>query len=408
VRARTRTTSDTRKLRRHAPRALAMSALLAGIPLVATPAFAASSGTGGLDVAAIAAKVDPGIVDINTTLSNGAAAGTGIVLTSSGEVLTNNHVIDGATSIKVQVSGAGPSYDAKVLGYDAADDVALIQVEGAPELQPVTTGDPSTLSQGDPVLALGNALGKGGAPQTAEGSVTALDQSITAADESGGNAETLTGVIQTDAPIQPGDSGGPLVNADGQVVGMNSAGSSDGQSQDAPATAGFAIPIDKALSIVHQIEAGQSSDNVHIGDRAILGVQVQDTATAAAPGDLGGLGGLGGGFGTGADNGLGGAFGGLGDVGGGGSSDASGAGASVPSTGGVQVAGVEAGSPADQAGLAEGDTITSINGQSVGSTDDMSAALGSLHAGDSVRVGWTDASGQQQTATVVLAAGPPA
>jgi S1-C subfamily serine protease len=374
-----------------------MSALLAGTALVATPAFAAPSATGGLDVAAIAAKVDPGIVDINTTLSNGAAAGTGIVLTSSGEVLTNNHVIDGATSIKVQVSGAGPSYDATVLGYDAADDVALIQVEGAPSLHPVTTGDSSSLSQGDPVLALGNALGKGGAPQTAEGTVTALDQTITASDESGGSAETLTGVIQTDAPIQPGDSGGPLVNADGQVVGMNSAGSSDGQSQDAPATAGFAIPIDKALAIAHQIEAGQSSANVHIGDRAILGVQVQDTATAAAPGDLGGLGGFGGAFGD---------LGGLGS--GNGSDNASGAGASAPSTGGVQVAGVEAGSPADQAGLAEGDTITSINGKSVGSTDDMSAALGSLHAGDSVKVGWTDASGQQNTATVVLVAGPPA
>jgi S1-C subfamily serine protease len=374
-----------------------MSALLAGTALVATPAFAAPSATGGLDVAAIAAKVDPGIVDINTTLSNGAAAGTGIVLTSSGEVLTNNHVIDGATSIKVQVSGAGPSYDATVLGYDAADDVALIQVEGAPSLHPVTTGDSSSLSQGDPVLALGNALGKGGAPQTAEGTVTALDQTITASDESGGNAETLTGVIQTDAPIQPGDSGGPLVNADGQVVGMNSAGSSDGQSQDAPATAGFAIPIDKALAIAHQIEAGQSSANVHIGDRAILGVQVQDTATAAAPGDLGGLGGFGGAFGD---------LGGLGS--GNGSDNVSGAGASAPSTGGVQVAGVEAGSPADQAGLAEGDTITSINGKSVGSTDDMSAALGSLHAGDSVKVGWTDASGQQNTATVVLVAGPPA
>jgi S1-C subfamily serine protease len=286
------------------------------------------SRAGGLDVAAVAAKVDPAIDDINTTLPNGAAAGTGMVLTSSGEVLTNDHVIDGALDIRLQIGGAGASHTATVLGYDAADDVALLQIDGVSGLKTVRTGDVGQLAVGDPVLALGNALGRGGAPAAASGSIVALDQTITATDNDGSNPETLTGLIQVDAPIQPGDSGGPLVDANGAVIGLDSAGSSGGSFSQA-AVDGFAIPIDHALAIAHQIESRSSSANVHIGDCAILGVEIQDSSAVSN-----------GGFGFDPWNPFG--------------RSSTGRGA-VPE-GGAAVAGVESNGPADNAGLAAGDT----------------------------------------------------
>jgi S1-C subfamily serine protease len=363
--------------------------ILGGVPLAAAPVFAAAASaspsprllaSGGLDVAAIAAKLDPAIVDINTTLSNGEAAGTGMVLTSSGEVLTNNHVIDGATDIRVQIGGTGASHAANVLGYDVADDVALLQIQGVSGLKAVTAGQVSQLSVGDPVVALGNALGQGGTPATATGTITGLDQTITATDDNGSNPETLNGMIEVDAPIQPGDSGGPLANADGAVIGMDSAGSSNGQFSQA-ATDAYAIPIDHALAIAHQIESRSSSGNVHIGARAILGVEVQDTSAQST-----------GGFGLDPWS----PFGGGSDGGG------------LASVNGANVAGVEPNGPADSAGIAAGDTITSVDGSVVGSADDLGSALASHHPGDRVQVGWIDAAGQTQAATVTLVAGPPA
>ena len=174
-----------------AKRLVLTGAVVGGLPLLALPGLASAAGASpsltasGLDTSAIAAKVDPAIVDINTTLAHGRAAGTGMVLTSSGEVLTNNHVINGATDIQVQITGSGPSYEAKVLGYDAADDVALIQVQGVSGLKTVTTGDVSQLAVGDSVVALGNALGRGGTPAVAPGNITGLNQSITATDDDG-------------------------------------------------------------------------------------------------------------------------------------------------------------------------------------------------------------------------------
>jgi len=350
--------------------------------------------SGTLDVNAVAAKVDPAIVDINTTLQGGAAAGTGMVLTSSGVVLTNNHVIDDATSIRVQIAGTGASHSATVLGYDASDDVALLQVQGVSNLPTVKIGDPSELQVGDAVLGLGNALGRGGAPAPALGSVTALGQTITATDECGANPETLKNLIETDAPIQPGDSGGPLVDANGNVVGMDSAGSASSSGAgrfslggDNSSTGdGFAIPIDHALTIARQIESGQSSSTVHIGDRAILGVEIDDSSASASS--------------TGS-----GRFGGFNPFDPFGGSDNSG---TSSSSNGAAVADVQQGSPADNAGIAAGDTITSIGTKSVGSADDLSSALGSSKPGDKVQVGWTDSNGQSHTATVTLVAGPPA
>ncbi len=272
-------TTDRRTSRLRVRLGLAVAAITAGSFVLATPAFAgpltssspSDTGSGaanGADVSGVASKVDPAVVDINTTLTNGAAAGTGMIIRSSGEVLTNNHVINGATSISVQVAGTGASHPAKVLGYDAANDVAVLQIQGVSNLPTVSTST-QTPTVGQPVVAIGNALGRGGTPATAPGSVTALGQTITATDDNGSNPETLTGAIEVNAGIQPGDSGGPLVNASGQVVGMDSAGSNS--QSNTSGTDGFAIPIGHALDIAHQIEAGKSDGNVTVGSRAILG-----------------------------------------------------------------------------------------------------------------------------------------
>jgi S1-C subfamily serine protease len=348
-------------VRRPIARALGVGAVMSAVALFSAPAVgaatrtAAASGTGGggLDVAGLAAKVDPSIVDINTTLSGGAAAGTGIILTSSGVVLTNNHVIDGATSISVQVAGSGPVYSADVVGYDAADDVAVIQMHGASGLQAAPLGDSSGVQVGDDVLALGNALGRGGTPQTAEGAVTGLNKTITAADETGANPETLNGMIEHDAAIQPGDSGGPLVDASGKVIGINSAGSSNSSG-----ASGFSGGF-----------GGGSSSNDPFGGTGSGG----SSTTSGPTGSFGGTG-------NGAGNG----------------------------SAGVQISGVASGGPAASAGLVAGDTITSVDGHAVGSTDDISAALEPHRPGDRVSVTWTDSNGQQHQATVALTAGPPA
>jgi S1-C subfamily serine protease len=355
-----------------------------------------------LSASQIAQRVDPALVDVVTTLGyqGGRAAGTGIVLTSDGEVLTNNHVIRGATSIKVTDVGNGRTYTAKVVGYDASKDVAVIKLQNASGLTTANLGDSSSVQAGDAVTALGNAGGKGGTPSVASGTVTALNQSITASDEgSGANSEQLSGLIETNADIQPGDSGGALVDAYGQVIGMNTAASSGTQFQSESgqsAAQAYAIPIDKAETIADQIEGGQSSSTVHIGATAFLGIESGGSNSGSGSGDSGGFGGFGG-FGQGDGSG----FGGFGQ-GDGSASDGSGA------SSGVTISGALSGSPAANAGLTAGDTITSVGGQSVSSADDIQQALVKYHPGDKIAVNWVDQSGQSQTATVTLASGPAA
>ncbi|MEY2425168.1 MAG: hypothetical protein QOI61_740, partial [Actinomycetota bacterium] len=323
----------------------------ATLPTVGTsPPASGATGTGAsLTADEIAAKVDPSVVNITTTLANGTAAGTGMVLTSSGLVLTNNHVIADSTEIRVQVNGTGPIYAATVVGYDIGNDVALIQMQGASNLQPIAVGDSSKVAERDAVVALGNALGKGGTPAIAQGSVTALDQTITAGDPTG-PSQTLTGLIEINAPLVPGDSGGPLVNSAGQVIGMNAAASQQNRRGTSDA---FAIPINKALDIARQITSGQSSATVHIGARALLGVQVQQGQ-------------------------------------------------------GATVAGVQPGSPAESAGLVAGDVIVAVGNTTITAVSDVTGALNSYHPGDKVDIGWIDAGGQHHTATVQLIEGPPA
>ncbi len=366
--------------------------LIAGASAVAAAAltvagFGVSSAFGSttLTSAQIASKVDPGLVDIVTNLGyqNGEAAGTGMVLTSSGEVLTNNHVIRGATQIKARDVGNGRTYAAKVVGYDQKDDVAVIQLQGASGLQTVSTSS-AGVSVGQKVVALGNAEGKGGTPSKAVGKVTGLGRTITASDESSDVSEQLSGMIQTNAPIQPGDSGGALVNQAGDIVGMNTAASTGAsttsfQGQSSQQTQAFAIPISKAERIAGQIEAGQASSSVHIGQTAFLGVQISTGSTGS--GDFGGLGGFGGNSGS--------------------------TGGSTTGNGAL-VAGVVSGGAAAQAGLTEGDEITSVAGHPVTSASGISSTLATHHPGDKISIGWTDQDGQSHTATVTLTNGPAA
>ncbi len=333
------------------------------------------SGTTGnvnIDVDGIAKKVNPAIVNIETTLDGGGeAAGTGMVLTSSGEVLTNNHVINGADKINVEVGITGKTYTAKVVGYDVADDVALIKLNNASGMKTISTD--TTVAKNDQVVAVGNALGKFGTPSAVGGRVTALHQKVTAGDSSdGSDTETLSDMIRIAASIQPGDSGGALVNANAQVIGMNTAAdSSSGSSQfggqfgSQTGTTGFAIPIGNALKIVDEIKSGDTSNGAHIGDRALLGVVLQDTSSNS-PFDNGG------------------------------------------DSNGASVSDVASDSPAANAGIQQGDTITGVGNTSVDSADALRSALETYHPGDKVTISWTDSSGANHHASVTLTKGPPA
>jgi S1-C subfamily serine protease len=318
-----------------------------------------------LTTSQIAARVSPGLVDVVSTLGyqQARAAGTGMVLTPSGEVLTNNHVIKGATSITVTDLGDGRSYQASVTGYDQSRDLAVLQLRGASGLTTVTLGNSSAAKVGDKIVALGNAGGKGGAPSVVTGRITGLNTSVTASDGSAGTSEHLTGLISHNAGIQPGDSGGPLVSRTGQVIGVDTAAST-GFTFQSGQTRAFAIPVNEAVAVARQIEAGRPSATVHIGPTGFLGVTVLSAADAQANG--------------------------------------------VPPGSGAAVAGVLAGSPASQAGLAPGDVIVAAGGRGVGSPSDLQAALEPHHPGDGIAISWTDQAGQTHTGTVVLVTGPAA
>jgi len=314
------------------------------------------SGTGtSTESAATAATAaqKKGVVTINTVLNydeSSQAAGTGMVLTSDGTILTNNHVIQGATSITVTDETTGKEYKADVVGSDATNDVAVLKLEGASGLSTVTLDDDGEPSTGDTVTDVGNAEGTGNLV-AAEGSVTATDQDIQVQSESGTGTESLTGLIEIAADIVSGDSGGPVLDSEGEVVGMATAASSG--SAD---VTGYAIPITTAKSIADKILAGESSSTITLGLPAFLGVEVSGTA----------------------------------------------------STGGVAVAGTVEGSGAASAGLVAGDTITSIDGTAVASSDALTSAIQSHSVGDKVTVGYTDSTGAAKTVTVTLTAGPAA
>ena len=339
--------------------------LVAGV-LAVTAALGLWAGTSlGPASPTTSAAPDAGIVDITNFAEPigqdnliPAGAGTGMVLTSTGEVLTNNHVVRGASKLEVQVPG-GDTYTATVVGVDPSHDVALLQLADASNLETIVPGDASSVEIGDEVSGIGNARGLGGVPAVAPGSVTALNRSITASDPNG-TSEQLTGMIQTDADIQPGTSGGALVDAEGQVVGMITAGNDRTTITGGP-TIGFAVPIDTALAVADQIRSGDGSDTVLIGERGFLGVAVEplDPSTAARLGV----------------------------------------------SEGALVVGFDTGSPAEGAGMTAPAVISSVDGQPVPSLDELGPLLHSHVPGDSVTVEWIDASGSH-SASMTLISGP--
>jgi S1-C subfamily serine protease len=340
-------------------------------------------------------------VIINTSLNyqSASAAGTGMVLNADGLVLTNNHVIENATSITATVLATGKTYPAKVLGYDETGDVAAVQLQGASGLHTIPVGNSTAVKSGDSVLAMGNAEGES-AIRPAPGQVTAVNQSITASDQGGAiTSEKLHGMIETNADIVSGDSGGALANSAGQVVGMNTAGNnvSYGYSQ----AQGFAIPINTALSIVSEITASDASSTVTIGYPPFIGIFVA-TATSSNPktqlqqmeaseGDEGGAGGFGGQQQTCYDN----------------NDDMSLPTSVAPASTGTLVIGAICGSPAASAGLVGGDVITAVQGKAVGTPASLHTALAQFKPNDTVTLTWQSVSGQSVTRTIKLAVGPP-
>ncbi|WP_433379001.1 S1C family serine protease [Actinoplanes sp. CA-142083] len=318
-----------------------------------------SDGPSDSQISAVAAKVDPALVDIDTVLGaqNAAAAGTGIVIGSDGVVLTNNHVVAGATSITVTDIGNHQAYRAAVVGYDRSGDIAVLKLSNASGLATATLSS-ATVKAGQQVVAIGNAGGTGGTPSAVGGVITALNQSITAEDESSGSSEKLTGLIQVDADIQAGDSGGPLLTTSGEVIGVDTAASSGFQYQ-ASGGQGFAIPIAAATTIADQIRAGKASDVIHIGATAYLGIQTAGSNNRGFTGSSGPV-----------------------------------------------VLGVVEGSPAESAGLTRGDVITSVAGTTVDDATALTSVLDRYHPGDKVKIGWTDLNGQSHSASVKLASGP--
>jgi S1-C subfamily serine protease len=209
-----------------------------------------------LDVAQVVAKVEPAVVSIQATIDQGpfssTAAGSGMILTGDGEVLTNAHVVNGASGITVTLSGQSQARTATLVGIDTSNDLALLKINGASNLPTVSLGKSSQVQVGDDVVAIGNALALEGSPTVTEGIISALNRSL------GAGSGEMPGLIQTDAPISSGNSGGPLVNAAGQVIGINTAVATSSQGTTA-SNIGFAIPIDRAMTIVDQLRKGSSS-----------------------------------------------------------------------------------------------------------------------------------------------------
>ena len=329
--------------------------LLFAVLATLAPAVAASpAGAAGHSTRPVKAAPNVGIVDIYTTLgyTQGLAAGTGMILTRSGEILTNNHVIAGSTKFKVVDVTTHKVYSAtrvSVVGYSVSRDIAVLQLAHASGLRTIKRGGAVPLHVGMHVIARGNAQGRGGPPKTADGRIIALHQQIVAKDE-GGDSETLSNLIATNAPVVPGYSGGPLENSQNRVLGIVTAGSTS------PAFhRGFAIPLPQALQIVRRIESGRPNANVHIGPTAFLGVQLTNVANG----------------------------------------------------GGAKILLALPGKPADVAGLVAGDVITSLNGTKISSGADLRKVVVTLVPGKAVAIGWTDTNGVAQTGTITPIAGPP-
>ncbi len=366
------------------------------------------SGTAGTGVSsatkrAVVNAVRPGLVDISSNLGyqGSQAAATGMVISSDGLVLTNNHVITDTTQLYAKVLTTNKQYPAKWLGYDAADDVAVIKLVGAHDLKTVPLGNSSGVRLGDHVVAIGNAYGAGHFPAVV-GSITGMNRTITASDSGAATKEKLHGMLQTDAGIVQGDSGGPLASTEGKVIGMDTAAAT-GSFGDTSQNVGFAIPINKALRIARQIISGKSSPSVQIGSTGFMGVLVpagrasqvtspqqqrerqlkQDQGASgfpvqpSAPVCL---------------------------------QNQQGAGVPAnvaPVASGALIIGELCNTPADDAGIIAGDVITSVGGTKIESPKQLTSVMMGFKPGMTVKVTWVDIHGQTHTGSLPLVQAPP-
>jgi putative serine protease PepD len=291
------------------------------------------AGTGNLakltNIQQVLARVGPAVVSVQTQLYQqgrfgpSRGAGSGTLLTADGEVLTNAHVVEGARTIQVTLNGEKEGRAADLIGMDTSKDVALLKIRNASGLPTAVLGSSAALRVGDSVVAIGNALNLGATPTVTEGIVSALNRSIEAPGQS------LTGLIQTDAAINPGNSGGPLVDAQGRVVGVDTAVAGDAQN------IGFALAIDDVKPIIESLRAGKGTSSTVAGQQAFLGVSLEDAE------------------------------------------------------GGAGVAQVVSGSPADKVGLEVGDVITKVDSTTVSSSAEAVTAIRSHKVGDTVTITWT-------------------
>ena len=307
----------------------------------------------------ISARVNPTVVTIAAEFGLYGVAGTGFVVGSDGLVLTNFHVIEQASDVTAVHAGNGLIYDASILGYDRSRDLAVLQLATAANLKVAAIGSSADLAVGDAVTAIGNAAGAG-VLVPAPGTVVALDRSVTAQSSVDGSRNDLTGLIQVDADVRPGDSGGPLVDAWGNVVGVDAAGLSD-EARATQAPEAYAIPIDEAMAVVEQVRTGESAGTVHVGPTPYLGIGVRDVSAFRTTG---------------------------------------------PSQG-AAVASVQSDSPAERAGLIQGDVIVSIDGLPVRTSDELTREMIGRRPGDIVSLEWVTDTGVRQNQSVTLELGTP-
>lgn len=326
---------------------------LVAVGKVSTPITFLSSGNDGNSanftegsIADTADKVSKSVVSIVTSTQatdffgqnhESSAAGTGIIVTSDGYILTNKHVINGASRVSVILDDGTTYEDVDVVATDPLNDVAFLKIKDVSDLAQATLGDSKTINVGQQVIAIGNALGEYQNTVTA-GIISGTGRSVTASDGSGRNAETLSDMIQTDAAINSGNSGGPLVNAAGEVIGINTATSTSAENM------GFAIPISSAKGMLKQlIETGKA-------ERTYLGVySVEITPEAAKAYNL-----------------------------------PVNSGAYVYSSSAYTA--VSKDSPAAKAGIKDKDIITAVNGTKVGSAGSLSSLIGEYKPGDTVQL----------------------
>ena len=295
-----------------------------GGPLV-TAAPIKPENIGKTDIARAAATIAPSIVTIDSLSGTGESVGTGIIVTSDGEILTNNHVVEGATSVRVRLNGTTAPIMAKVIAGDAGNDLALIKLVNAKGLTAATFADPESIAVGDPVVAVGYALALDGGPSVTSGIVSALNRTLT--DSSG----ALNALIQTDAAISSGNSGGPLINLNGQVVGINTA-VANGDNNTAANNIGFAIGVAEVQRVAALLRAEVGGT---VREQGYLGISLTDRKDGGA---------------------------------------------------GAVVAEVQADSPADKAGLKVKDIVLQINGQAITGQGALIAIVRDSAPGDVIKI----------------------